>query len=78
MQFGNKLLDALHINEGKINPFQDMEMGIVGDNEFGVSTDCAIDEFVVIGVGFNQVEEICGFHPDKVGTIDEGLDNGFC
>ena len=69
LQSGNKLLDALHVNYWEIYGFQDIEVGIIGDNQFRIAADGAIYELIVIGVRLDQMEEKSRFYLDKVRSV---------
>lgn len=51
-------------------------MGVIGDNEFGISANGAVYEFVVIGVCLDEMEKVCGLHINEIRPVDKSLDYG--
>lgn len=52
-------------------------MGIIGDNKFGISTNGAVNEFIVIGVCLDEMEKVGGLHFKEIRSVDKSLDYGF-
>lgn len=52
----SKLLDGQYGDLRPVDLFEDIEMGIVGDDVFGIGSNGAIDKFVVVDILFYQAE----------------------
>ena len=65
-----KLLDGNDCEFGPIYLFEDIEMGIVGDDVLGIGCHGTVHEFIVVGVGFYQSEVNIDFL--KLGGVQSG------
>lgn len=73
-----KFLNPDDFDLGEINRFQDIEMGIIGDNEFCIPAYRAVNEFVVVRVGDNQVVEEGRFNFPCLWRFENGRYYCFC
>ena len=78
MERSKKSLQRNDVNDGVTDLSEHVVVPVVSYNIAGIGNNGTIDEFVVVGVGLNQVETILRRYVLDIRAFNYRHDNGFC